>query len=498
MEAAGPRRISLQVSRRDDLAEQSVAVQRESQGVETGLVVGGCRRIRHRHGTGLARVQLRVPVQVRVHRDAGHAEFAGVPIAVAVGVVPDRAADDDAQRRFGFATTADDLPQTEAVVFDFAVGRRPLERQPLLRAETKPCVQEIDGQLDVRHRGRDQVGPSRDQAIGDEVFAVIEPIAVAVEIGPGVQETPLRGDHFEPHVLSRHELREHPHAVVIVRLLQVIAQRRDRRLPVGVGVNLSPQVHVGPNEVASAILGQQRRIRLVRRVAEIPPRCRTIAKVDAANHLAGVDLDRVSGVGNRHHDVVQAPFLEIQTAVGQPQGAEVEGRRVAAVWHGERQVIHRIAGAIARVGRRQVEAVVAQRIRLRCAGLRRVIAHAKRLRKRLRVELALAGSQRDASAGGNAGRAVVDLVDDDQRVEGIQAALAAGVVEPELAKRQDAGHRQSALARQVDPVDNQQDVECDDETIRIHVEGIHGILPRRLCIAHVAEGGVQQRLATRR
>ena len=105
---------------------------------------------------------MRVSVQVRVHRHARHADFAGVPLAVAVGVVPDRAADDDAQRVFGFAATADDLPQTEAVVLDFAVGSRPLERQSLLGAETKACVQELGGQRDVRHRGRDQIDACRD------------------------------------------------------------------------------------------------------------------------------------------------------------------------------------------------------------------------------------------------------------------------------------------------------------------------------------------------
>ena len=208
------------------------------------------------------------------------------------------------------------------------------------------------------------------------MFAVIQPIAVAVEIGPSVQEATRRGDHFEPHVLSRHELRQHPHAVVIVGFLLVIAQRSDRRLPVGIGVNLSPQVHVGPNQVASAILGQQRRIRLIRRVAEIPAGYRTIAKVDAANHLAGFNLDRVPGVGNRHHDVVQAPLLEVETAVGQPQGAEVEDRRAAGVRHGEGQVVHGVVGPIASVRQRQVEAVVAQRVRLRGAGPRRMVAHA--------------------------------------------------------------------------------------------------------------------------
>ena len=35
--------------------------------------------------------------------------------------------------------------------------------------------------------------------------------------------------------------------------LRVIAQRSDRRLPVGIGVNLSPHVHVGPNQVAIVV-----------------------------------------------------------------------------------------------------------------------------------------------------------------------------------------------------------------------------------------------------
>ena len=130
-------------------------------------------------------------------------------------------------------TEADNL---EGIVLDFSVHGIARIGQPADAAESE-SREGYSQRSELGNGDRDQIGSGGQRSRVGNMFAVVIPIAVGIEVDPGIEQAGIRCGDGGQYGGALHQVGEKYDAVLVVGNVMVVAGRQVIRLPVGVGVH---------------------------------------------------------------------------------------------------------------------------------------------------------------------------------------------------------------------------------------------------------------------
>ena len=148
----------------------------------------------------------------------------------------------------------------DRVVFHLSIRRCPLIGKPAGGTEAEAGEGQVRGGGEGRHGEGEAVHPRDQCLIREDLFAIVGPVAVVVEVDPGVQEARDRGRDIERGDLPGSQRGSKDDAVFIVARITVVSVGQVARLAVGLAVHAGSQIYAAHDLVARTIAVQKGRI----------------------------------------------------------------------------------------------------------------------------------------------------------------------------------------------------------------------------------------------